>query len=142
MKSICAIALVFAGALNAAGNTEIEAMEKQWAAAVVKKDIAALERILSPDLLYGHASNVLDTKTSYIGKLKSGAQVYRTFEQRKLQVKMHGSAAVTHSWVHVTGTNPQGEFDDKIMMLHVWVKDGGVWKLAGHQTARVDRLPD
>ncbi|MEZ5352579.1 MAG: nuclear transport factor 2 family protein [Bryobacteraceae bacterium] len=123
-------------------SAQVEGLEKQWVSAVVNKDIPALDRLLSPDLLYGHASGVLDTKASYLEKLKSGAQVYRSLEQRKLEVRMHGSTAVTHSWVHVTGTNPQGEFDDKIMMLHVWINEGGSWKLAGHQTARVDKLPD
>ncbi len=133
--------LITVGALGA-DTAAVEGMEKQWVQAVLKKDLGALDRLLSADLLYGHASNVLDTKASYIAKLKSGAQVYRTLEQRKLQVKMHGSTAVTHSWVHVTGVNAEGQFDDKIMMLHVWVREGGGWKLAGHQTARVDKLPD
>jgi ketosteroid isomerase-like protein len=142
MSRLVPAVLLIAGTLAAADADTIIGMEKAWVSAVLKKDIAALDSLLSKDLLYGHASNVLDTKDSYLGKLKSGAQVYRTMEQRKLQVRMHGATAVTHSWMHVTGTNPQGEFDDRIMMLHVWVKQGRGWKLAGHQTARVDKLPD
>ena len=52
-----------------------------------------------------------------------------------------GDSAITHSWMRVTGVNPQGPFDDKVMMVHCWVLKGGQWKLAAHQTTRVDKMP-
>lgn len=120
----------------------IEALDKAWIKAVLGRDIAALDRMLATDLIYGHATGVVDTKQSYLDKLKGGRQVYRSLEQRKVSVRIHGDAAVTHSWTHVTGVNPAGPFDDKIMMIHVWVKKGGTWQLLGHQTTKVDKLPD
>lgn len=120
----------------------IEALDKSWVKAVLSRDFSALDKMLAPDLIYGHASGVVDTKQTYIEKLKSGKQVYRTLEQRKMSVRLHGDAAITHSWARVTGVNPAGPFDDKIMMIHVWVKKGGTWRLAGHQTTRVDKLPE
>ena len=134
---LCASAAVWA-----AGPLEtIAPSESAWVKAVIGRDTAALDRILTPDLIYAHASGVVDTKTSYIDKLKSGRQVYKTLEQRKMSARLHGDTIVTHCWVHVTGTNPQGAFDDKVMMMHVWVKHGGQWRLAAHQTTRVDALP-
>ncbi|MBL8210818.1 MAG: nuclear transport factor 2 family protein [Bryobacterales bacterium] len=121
---------------------DIEALEKSWQKAIVAKDTATLGKLLADDLFYGHASGVLDTKTAYIDKIKSGRQKYASFEQRALKIKLHGDTAVTHSWVRVTGVNQDGPFDDKIMMLHVWVKKPAGWQLAGHQTARVDKLPE
>lgn len=117
-------------------------MEKNWVKSVLARDTAALEKVLATDLIYAHASGVVDTKQSYIAKIKGGKQVYKSLEQRKMTVKMHGETAVTQCWARVTGVNPQGPFDDKIMMLHVWIKKAGAWQLAGHQTARVDALPD
>jgi ketosteroid isomerase-like protein len=122
--------------------SEIEGLEKAWQKAVLAKDTAALGRLLSDDLFYGHASGILDTKPVYLEKLKSGRQKYASFDQRSLKIKLHGNTAVTHSWVRVTGVNQDGPFDDKIMMLHVWVKNAAGWQLAGHQTARVDKLPE
>jgi hypothetical protein len=43
--------------------------------------------------------------------------------------------------MHVTGVNQAGNFDDKVMMLHVWVKKNGRWLLVAHQTTKVDQLP-
>jgi ketosteroid isomerase-like protein len=126
------------------GQVDVPALEKldaAWVKAVLSRDLAALDRLLAGDLIYAHASGVVDTKSQYIDKLRSGRQVYKTLEQKNISVRLHGDTGVTHSWVRVTGVNPQGAFDDKIMMLHVWVKKGPAWQLAAHQTTRVDKLP-
>ena len=129
-------------ALGQTAATDIEKLDDRWGKAIVARDAAALDKLLSGDLIYGHASGVLDTKASYMGKIKSGKQVYATLERKNVQVRiLDSNNAVTHSWMHVTGTNQDGKFDDKVMMLHIWNKRGGEWRLAGHQTARVQAMP-
>lgn len=123
------------------GGMEIEGLEKSWVQAVLNRDVAGLDRMLAPDLIYAHASGVVDTKSSYIDKIKLGKQVYRTLEQRNMSVRLHGDAAVAHCWAHVTGVNPAGNFDDKVMMMHVWSKKPEGWKLVAHQTTKVEKLP-
>ncbi|MCS7025367.1 MAG: nuclear transport factor 2 family protein [Bryobacteraceae bacterium] len=137
----CLILSVLAFPAAGISSAEIEALDRAWRDAVVQRDFARLDQLLAPDLIYAHASGVVDTKQSYLEKLRSGKQIYRTLEQHKVSVRIHGEAAITHSWVHVTGTNPAGPFDDKVMMLHVWVKKGTSWLLAAHQTTRVEALP-
>jgi ketosteroid isomerase-like protein len=131
--------------LNGAG-VEMEEMIKSldgaWATAIIEKDVSQLDLLLADNLIYGHASGVLDTKSSYIEKVASGTQIYKSLEQKNVLVRSLGSdAAVSHSWMHVTGTNQNGSFDDKVMMLHVWTKRDNSWKLVGHQTAKVDKIP-
>lgn len=116
-------------------------LDRTWREAVLKKDFAAVEKMLADDLVYAHATGIVDTKTTYLTKLRSGKQLYRSMEQKNVSVRTYGDTAVTHSWMHVTGVNQAGEFDDKVMMLHVWVKKGGRWLLAGHQTTKVDKMP-
>ncbi len=122
----------------------IEKLDAAWGKAIVAKDVAQLDKLLANDLIYGHASGVLDTKKDYLDKIRSGRQVYETLERKKSIVRLMGNTAVTHSWMHVTGVNPQGRFDDKLMLLHVWAKRPGSpdWQLVAHQTARVDKIPD
>lgn len=117
------------------------ALDKQWSDAIVSSDTAALDRLLAGDLVYAHATGVIDTKTSYIAKIKARRQVYKSFEQRNPIVNIYKDAAVTFSHVRVTGANQAGAFDDRIMLIHVWVKQNHAWRLAAHQTTKVDRLP-
>lgn len=117
------------------------ALDKQWSDAIVKSDTAALEKLLAPGLVYAHATGIIDTKTSYIAKIKERRQVYKSFEQRNPIVNIYTDAAVTFSHVRVTGTNQAGPFDDRIMLIHFWVKQNNAWRLAAHQTTKVDKLP-
>jgi ketosteroid isomerase-like protein len=143
IRSIIPALVLLLLAPAAYGQTEaaIIDMDKAWVKAVLSKDVAALDRILADKLIYAHASGVIDTKKAYLTKLGSGRQVYKSLDQKIAKVELHGDTALTQSWVRVTGVNQDGPFDDKIMMMHVWLKQNGVWKLAGHQTARVDKLP-
>lgn len=133
--------LLAAAALPAQDRAFFLALDKQWSDAIVKSDTATLEKLLAPDLVYAHATGIIDTKTSYIAKIKERRQVYQSFEQRNPIVNIYKDAAVTFSHVRVTGTNQAGRFDDKIMLIHFWVKQDNTWRLAAHQTTKVDRLP-
>lgn len=135
-------ALALAGALSAETKKDIVALDQAWRQAILAKDAASLDKMLADDLVYGHATGIVDTKASYIAKVKSGKQLYRTLEQKKVTVNLYGASALTHSWMHVTGVNQAGAFDDKVMLIHFWVKHNGAWRLAGHQTTKVTRIPD
>jgi hypothetical protein len=37
----------------------------------------------------------------------------------------------------MTGTNDAGPFNDHVMMMHIWVKQGAAWRLAAHQTTKI-----
>jgi ketosteroid isomerase-like protein len=139
---IIVAALVFAGLLGAETKAEILALDQAWRKAILAKDAAALDKMLADDLVYGHATGIVDTKATYIAKVKSGKQLYQTLEQKKVTVNLYGASALTHSWMHVTGINQDGKFDDKVMLIHVWVKQNGTWRLAGHQTTKVATIPD
>jgi ketosteroid isomerase-like protein len=137
---IIAIALLSAAfcCYAAAGEEQqIQDAEKAWAAAVKAKDFAKLDAMLTPDLIYAHSTGIIDDKTQYISKMKTGKQNYAGIEHKSTTVRMHGDSAIAHSKVRMHGTNAQGPFDDQLMMIHVWVKSGGKWKLAGHQTTRL-----
>ena len=62
---------------------------------------------------------------------------YDGIEHHKTTVREHGDSAVAHSIVRMHGENASGPFDNRLMMIHVWVKDGGAWRLAAHQTTRL-----
>jgi ketosteroid isomerase-like protein len=135
--------LVLCAAICAAQETKasILALDKQWSDAIVKGDTATLEKLLTDDLVYAHATGIVDTKKSYIAKIKERRQVYKSFEQHNPQVNIYKDSAVTFSHVRVTGTNQAGAFDDKIMLIHFWVKQNNAWRLAGHQTTKIDKIP-
>jgi ketosteroid isomerase-like protein len=130
--------IAFAAILGAAGaEDEIGKAEKAWSAAVTGGDYAALDRMLTNQLIYAHASGVVETKGEYVGRLRSGAQKYDRVEHQKMTVRVYADAAVVHANMRMVGKSNGQAFDDQVMMLHLWVKQGGAWRLAAHQTTRL-----
>gem|GEM_PF-475313 len=142
MKLFVIGVMLMAGWAQAETKADIIGLDQSWRKAILAKDTAALEKMLADDLVYGHATGIIDTKTSYIAKVKSGKQLYQSLEQTKVKANVYESSAVTHSYMHVTGVNQDGKFDDKVMLIHFWVKQNGTWRLAGHQTTKVATIPN
>lgn len=130
--------ILLAGVLLAATpEEEVRAAEKTWTEAVLKRDYAALEAIYAPELIYAHSTGNIESRTEYLDRLKQGKQRYDTFEYEKTRVNVYGSSAVMHSVLRITGKNDSGAFNDHLMMMHLWVKQGGRWRLVAHQTTRI-----
>lgn len=131
--------IVFAAALAAAPSAEdeIRQADQKWAAAVKNRDTAALDKMYTPGLIYAHASGAVEDKAKYIERLKSGKQRYDSVQIESTRIVPYGDSAVSHSVVRTIGVNDNGPFNDHVMMMHVWVKQRGEWKLAAHQTTRI-----
>ena len=127
-------------ALSAATQEEeIKSADQAWAKAVKTRDVATLEKMYTNDLVYGHSTGNVDTKQSYLDRLKTGKQRYDTMTFESTKVLLYGDSAMTHSFVRFTGVNDSGPFDDHLMLMHYWVKQkhNGTWRLAAHQTAKI-----
>ena len=143
MRRWIAVGLMVAAAaivpLVAAGpEDEIVVAEKNWAKAVTTRDFAALDKILNDELIYAHSTGDIQSKSDYLGKLRDGTQKYDVIKHYKTTVNVHGTAAAAHSIVRMTGASTGVPFDNKLMMMHLWVKQGGRWQLAAHQTTKLE----
>jgi ketosteroid isomerase-like protein len=116
---------------------EIRGAEKAWAEAVKGRDFAALDRIFAPELIYAHSTGAIESKQKYIDRLRAGKQRYEAITQENIKIVPYGDSVVAHSLMRMTGVNDAGPFNDHVMMMHLWVKKGGSWRLAAHQTTKV-----
>jgi ketosteroid isomerase-like protein len=123
----------------AAAEDEIRALEKEWSQAVIAGDIAKVDALLGKDLIYGHASGIVESKDQYMTKLRGRAQVYEAIEYHDMTAKMYGDTAVVHGHVRMAGKTKGEPFNNEVMMLHVWVKRNGRWLLAAHETAQMPK---
>jgi len=131
---LAAMFLGLAVAWEASSEDEIRKAEKGWAAAVTTADYATLEQVLGDQLIYAHSTGVVESKSEYLSRLRKGAQKYDAIEHHGMTVKTYGDAAVVHAKVRMAGKSDGRPFNDRLMMLHLWIKQGGKWQLAAHQT--------
>ncbi|MBI2686488.1 MAG: nuclear transport factor 2 family protein [Acidobacteria bacterium] len=99
-------------------------------AAAKAGDSAALDKLLSEDLKFGHSSAKFETKKECIDALVKGKP---TYTHRDVKVRVYGNTAVVDLNMHV---EPQG-FD--IAVLQVWVKKGNDWLMVARHSTRLPK---
>lgn len=137
MLRLLAAVLLTAALCPAATEDEIRKVESAWASAVMALDTAALDGIFAPQLIYAHSTGAIESKQQYMDRLKTGAQKYDHITHESTKIVPYGDAVVAHSIARMTGTSNGRPFNDHVMMMHLWVKQRGSWKLAAHQTTKL-----
>jgi ketosteroid isomerase-like protein len=112
----------------------IERLEDERYAAMLDKDIAALDRLLHPDLVYMHSSGVADSKTSYIAGLRDRVWDYSAIERSDQTVKLHGSLALVFNRLKISLAvrGVPKTLDNRA--LAVWTSADGSWRLIALQS--------
>ena len=135
---LCAAALFCASFAFAAPEDEVRDAEMGWVKAVQAGDYAKLDAYLAPDLVYTHSTGNIEDKAAYLKALKSGNQKYASITHSNLRIKTYGGdAGVVTAKVRMTGATKGTPFDNQLLMIHVWAKQGGKWQLVAHQTTRL-----
>jgi len=136
-------ALVAAPSLLAADKEEagVLAAETGWSKGVTGPDYAMLDKFLADDLTYTHSTGAVDTKASYIQKMKDGKMRYFKADyvaEPRVQV-LGKDSAITIGKVNVVTLGANGaQVPATLIFLHVFVKRHGQWQLLAHQSAKVN----
>jgi ketosteroid isomerase-like protein len=121
-----------------AGNAEtIIALDRQRMTAMAEKDIASLNRLLSDDLIYTHSTARLDTKTSLISAMESGATVYTSVEPSEVVAQDLGDAVVL-TGVAAISVNSGGKANAfRVRFTDVYANKGGAWQMVTWQSTKL-----
>ena len=118
---------------------EIERLEDERYAAMVAKDVKALERLLDEQLVYMHSSGVADSKQSYLSGLRDGVWDYQRIVRTEQTVKVSGDTALVFNRlaISIKVRGVQKELDNRA--LAVWVRRDGAWRLLALQSGAVPK---
>jgi ketosteroid isomerase-like protein len=114
-------------------------LDKKRMDAMARKDVAALNDLLSDDLIYCHSSARLDTKQSLIGAMESGATVYNAVEPSDVKAQDLGSAVVLTGIARIRVTSGGKPNAFGVRFTDVYANKGGKWQMVTWQSTR---LPD
>jgi uncharacterized protein (TIGR02246 family) len=146
MNFVAAIAL--AGALFAAQPASTQgAMSKDQEAvrkaetdrfaAMLKADVAALDKLLAADLTYTHGDGRVIGKAAFIADFKTGAFKYTTIEPNEITVRVFGDVAVVTGGAAMHVVNNGAPADIKIRYTDVHVKRNGAWEMVAWEATRL-----
>lgn len=114
-------------------------LDKKRMNAMGQKDVAALNELLSDDLIYTHSSARQDTKQSLIGAMESGKTVYTSVVPSEVKAQDCGDAVVLTGVARISVVSGGKPNSFGVRFTDVYANKGGRWQMVTWQSTR---LPD
>ncbi len=123
----------------------ITRLERDWAAAIVSKDLAVLDRLLADDFNGTSPTAHTFPKSTAIGELKSGKYAVDSMDLDEISVNVYGNTAVSFTSQEEKSTYAGKDTSGHYHFTDVWIKKDGRWQVVAshgsrfnepHQTAR------
>jgi ketosteroid isomerase-like protein len=122
----------------------ISQLERDWVAAIVNKDRAALDRLLADDFAGTSPSAHLYNKKMAIEDLSTGTYAVESMDLDEIAVNVYGDTAVAFASQNEKSRYGSTDISGHYHYTNVWVKKDGRWQAvashgtryqAGHQEA-------
>lgn len=150
MKIIIAFLLVCIGVSSAlaqqspgtsASNDKMKAMfiqlDRDWAAATVRNDVAFMKKFVADDCLFTEAAGTVGTKAEMLQDMAAGTATAN--QPSDYSVRMFGPdmAVIRHN-MNVAGTEKGKDASGNYRRMHVLVRRNGQWVVVDSQLVRVN----
>jgi ketosteroid isomerase-like protein len=120
------------------GNGQLVAdLDRERMAAMGKKDLAALDRLIADGLVYTHSSARLDTKQSLLAAMESGATVYTSVVPSDVEAQDLGDSVVLTGTARISVVAQGRPNNFAVRFTDVWAKRGGQWQMVAWQSTRL-----
>ena len=98
---------------------------------MIEGDRATLNGLVADELVYGHSSARLETKSEFVESLVSGKSGFSKIDLSDQKVKLVDNIAlVTHNFA---GVRKADGGTMNLMILTTWIDRGGKWQLLARQ---------
>ena len=116
---------------------QLKKLETDRAAAIVKGDVATLEKQTSDDYSLINMNGQMSGKAQMVTAFKTGQSKLTSDELSDMKVRVYGSTAVITGKADVKGMLGGKDATGQIMFTRVYVKKGGQWQSVAFQQTRV-----
>ncbi len=106
---------------------------EEFRSVLINPNDAALLRLTSKDLTYGHSNGLIEKQDQFIDALKNGPSKFVAIQVSDQSITLVDDLALVRQ--NLSGDVQTGEVMSKLNLgvLYVWVKDKGNWKLLARQ---------
>ena len=141
MKTLLWTALFCSFALSAATTNpgdekDVLAAMDAYKNAMIHKDAAVLQKLLSEDLTYIHSAGQHETKADVLKGITSGKTIIERIDFTETAVRFYGKTALVqgrvdlwHSATNIVHMN----------VLHVWINGPHGWQMVARQATRLSK---
>ncbi len=125
------------GAQHSNAEREIRALDKQRVAAILKKDVPALDRLMADDFTYTHQGGVTESKADFLGEMKSGKGAFTSLKMSGVKVWVSGNAAVLTGRYDLTAVREGRNLVIPEHFTEVYTRVHGHWQWLLWQSTRL-----
>jgi len=119
---------------------DLLAAERRFDAALLSSDVAALDAILAERFFLNDFLGGVVPRTGLLDYLKSGVLKFHVIVPHDLATQLYGEMGLVTGWTEMKA-ELQGEVSEvKSRFLHVYVRDGGAWRMAAGQGTVIPEL--
>ena len=119
---------------------EVLQFERDGCKAFLDADVAALERVLTPDFTLTLSNGEVNTRADEVNELRSKKVHYDVFENYDMLVRLYGNdIAVVLGKTRVKGTADGKPFDRVVQFTDTLIKRDGGWQLAAGHVSRIEK---
>ena len=115
----------------------IKKLEGEWANALVKRDQAVIDRIVSSDWMLADAEGNLVGKAKADADLKSGAIAFEAVHNDELKVRVFGETAIAYGLVTQKIKFEGKETSGQYRFTDVFIRRDGRWQAISTHLSRV-----
>jgi ketosteroid isomerase-like protein len=115
---------------------QVLAFEDRRRAAIVARDLDALDSLLAPDLAYVHSNGMVDTKDEYIGIVK--AHTFNSIDHEFITTRVHDDLAI---FTAITTIDARKDDDGTVLAgqirtVNIWERTGDAWQQIHWQASK------
>ena len=124
---------------NATRKTEedVRKAESSRFAAMLKGDLAVLEKLLAPELSYTHGDGRVVDKATFIAELKAGDFKYERIEPTDVKVRIFGDTAVVTGGAGMRVVNKGVPAQIRIRYTTTQIRRNGSWQMVAWHATRL-----
>ena len=116
---------------------ELMRLEREWAAAFVKLDATAYERIEADDFILTDDAGGIETKAEEVASLRDGGWKVQSLQLDDLKVRVYGDAAVVIGRLVQKAQRKGVDESYTGRFTDTWVRRGGRWQVVASQLTRI-----
>jgi ketosteroid isomerase-like protein len=119
---------------------QIQALERQWRAAMLTNDAAAMDKLLSDDYLGITPSGELLTKAQQLERMRTRDLTITTLNVSDVKIKLIGSIAIVNSLAQVDGMSEGKALTGSFRYTRVYQRlPSGAWNVTSFEATHIPR---
>ena len=117
---------------------EIDHLEDNWRAAVLRGDAASMAAQLSDDYVGITAGGTLQSKDEEVANVRTGVVRFTRLDLSDRKIRFYSQTALVTSRAEVTGISPNGPIKGSFRYTRVYIRDAkGAWKVVSFEASKI-----